>query len=851
MQSRFAGFLLIWQNKSGTTGSATVMPETVFTSLQDIHIQGNTDMKNKAVAPLLLIALLFSGILLLGGCESPEEKAANFAANGDRLFAEGKLDKARLEYRNALQLDRKLVPAWYGLARIADRKNDWKKAYAFYEKVVELEPKHLSSQLALGKLNVSLRKIDKAEKNSAAALEIAPEDPAAHALAAIVAYQRGDLDASRREADIVLKKEPGDADALVQLAVIAAKQGDTDAALAQLDKAIEHHPDDASLYRLKIVTLRREKRTDEALATYRELIRRFPKRGDFKKELAGLLATSGKVDEAEKLLRERIATATDETRAIIDLSIFLRRYRTPELAEKELSRHVGEDSDPTLSMALAELYMVDEKKDRAKAIYQRLIERHGSDDIGLKARNRLATLELSENHRNQAAKLADEVLAVDKENFDALLIRGRIELAEGKDDRAISDIRAALKADPNDFEALHLLARTHMKAGRWPLAKSYYVRAIQARPRDKRIATEYLQMLLKQRDFDEAAQVLEAVLKTRPKDPELLSAMVIASIGQKNWKRAAQYLERLHSVIGDTPQYQRLRGLVAQGDGRIDDRIDAFEQVLQSDPGDLLALTNLLNAYLDSGRADDAGKLLDKVIAQHPNKSQPWLLKGQLEARRQHWKDAARAYRKAIDLDPRSRQAYQALVDLLRARAKDDEAITFLDQARRKNPDNPLPLELLGELFARTGQTDRAIEVYQQLVALQPDNDIAANNLASLLGDTRQDTNSLELARKTAQRFADSDNPFFRDTLGWLELRLGNTKKALELLKPTVEARPDVAVFHYHLGMAYLRNGDHYIGRRELAKAVEMGQAAPFPGLQEAKRTLNTLSNEPAPADAG
>jgi cellulose synthase operon protein C len=60
----------------------------------------------------------------LVACSSPEEKAAAYVESGDLLLQEGNLDKATLEYRNALQINQNLPDAWYGLARIYERKQE-------------------------------------------------------------------------------------------------------------------------------------------------------------------------------------------------------------------------------------------------------------------------------------------------------------------------------------------------------------------------------------------------------------------------------------------------------------------------------------------------------------------------------------------------------------------------------------------------------------------------------------------------------------------------------------------------------------------------------------------------------
>ena len=79
-----------------------------------------------------ITGIFFLIVLVLGaisGCSTPEEKSASHLANAEILLAENELQKARIEYANALQLNQNLPEAWYGLARIHEQRQEWKKAY--------------------------------------------------------------------------------------------------------------------------------------------------------------------------------------------------------------------------------------------------------------------------------------------------------------------------------------------------------------------------------------------------------------------------------------------------------------------------------------------------------------------------------------------------------------------------------------------------------------------------------------------------------------------------------------------------------------------------------------------------
>ena len=97
---------------------------------------------------------------------------------------------------------------------------------------------------------------------------------------------------------------------------------------------------------------------------------------------------------------------------------------------------------------------------------------------------------------------------------------------------------------------------------------------------------------------------------------------------------------------------------------------------------------------------------------------------------------------------------------------------------------------------------------------------IVANNLASLLADHRTDNASLEQAHRLAMMLRKSQVPFFKDTLGWVYYQRRDYKNALALLEEAAAALPGVPAVRYHLGMAYLADGQTEKGVEQFNTAL-------------------------------
>ena len=78
--------------------------------------------------------------VVLGACGSEETKRARFFDKGKALFEAGDYVKARLEFKNALQIDPKFAEAYYMLGMTELKEGNVKQAYGLFVKTVELDP---------------------------------------------------------------------------------------------------------------------------------------------------------------------------------------------------------------------------------------------------------------------------------------------------------------------------------------------------------------------------------------------------------------------------------------------------------------------------------------------------------------------------------------------------------------------------------------------------------------------------------------------------------------------------------------------------------------------------------------
>ena len=189
---------------------------------------------------------------LNSGCSSPEEKAASHVANADELFANGQLAKARVEYKNALQLNQNQPDAWYGLAQIHERNQQWTKAYDILIKIRDSNPRHMEGRILLAKILLASNQLDQALEDANDILELAPDDTRAHSIMAAIQFRLGNIETAKQSVEQALALDPGSQEAILMQASMLVSKEKYKESLGILDVALKANPDTVAFYLTKL-----------------------------------------------------------------------------------------------------------------------------------------------------------------------------------------------------------------------------------------------------------------------------------------------------------------------------------------------------------------------------------------------------------------------------------------------------------------------------------------------------------------------------------------------------------------------------------------------------------------------
>ncbi len=183
-------------------------------------------------------------------------------------------------------------------------------------------------------------------------------------------------------------------------------------------------------------------------------------------------------------------------------------------------------------------------------------------------------------------------------------------------------------------------------------------------------------------------------------------------------------------------------------------------------------------------------------------------------------------------------EAYELLARLYVSQGRLDRAIEQYETLAQRTPKPTGPRTMAAILHEKRGDRPKAKQVYEAIVAGDARAGIASNNLAWIYVDEGRLDDALRLARVAQEQL--KRRPEGDDTLGWVQLRRGVTADAIASFIRAVGRSPNNPVYHYHLGLAYLKIGDKARGRDELQRALTL--SPDFSGAQDARQQLSQTS---------
>ncbi|MEP7313465.1 MAG: tetratricopeptide repeat protein [Pseudomonadota bacterium] len=779
--------------------------------------------------------------LVLIGCTGAETRKARYISKGEALMAERSFAKARLEFRNALQIDPKDSHLQVLAAQAAEQVGEYREAATLYRAAITDEA-NIDARTGLAKLYVLSGATDDAIKLVDDGLSKAPRDAGLLTMRGATKMQRGDLAGAREDAEAALAIAPEMEDAAALLASLHVQQGDRGGGIAVLEQAAKRRPQSLDLpVALAQLYLASDQRP-AAEAQLKKVIGLEPQQLKHRYRLAQFYMLGDEVDAAEATLREAVRVSPGDTEAKLALANLIATRRSFEAGEQSLIALTAEDSrNVQLRMGLGRFYETHGRIDKAEQVYRAIVADADAGSRALEARNRLAAIALSANRSDDARDLLEQILKASPRDNEALAMRAQLLLSSGDAARAIVDLRAVLRDQPNSQPLLRALAQAYRANGDAGLAEEALRTAARANPRDIQTRLALARLLIDSNRADEAQPVVDQLVADQPGDVPALEAAFRVQMARRDFGGARRSAAAIRKLQPDSFTGHYLAGLVEQADGKLDAARTALEKATELAPEKTEPLAALLRVDLAQQQPARALQRIDAAIARYPRSAVVYQLKADTLTALRRWDEAISVSTEASTLAPKAWSPYRSRGRAQWEAGRVDQAVAAYRAGIEATDGAPMLVTDLATLHERAGQFDAAIAEYEGWLKREPGAEIAANNLAMLLVTHRAE-NAAALARalEISKRFETSNTPALLDTYAWVRYARGEYAQAVPSLQRAVDLAPRIAVFRARLGLAQKAAGQRDAARKNLESALS-GNAR-FAGLEQARAALADLN---------
>lgn len=324
---------------------------------------------------------------------------------------------------------------------------------------------------------------------------------------------------------------------------------------------------------------------------------------------------------------------------------------TLDAPEKTITESKKEPEDPPNVKFVKQLQALLNKGDTKGAIeHFASIPSDLKDDIELK--NLLGALYYSDAQYDNAIATAEEILAIEPANMDALELISMCNKAKGDRKAYKESSDRILAVDPYNASVNIQKAEEYVLSKKYKLARDSYKKALRGEPDNTDALFGYAQMCYYTDDVKTAGENFQKILDKEPENAAALAYMGKLAYDDENYLRATKFVQEALKQDPTNYDYWMDYGTYLRYQGKFDDAAKAWIKATQLDPSYFLAYAYLAGNYDDLEQWDAALENYHKVIETNPKYFYAYESTAILEYRARNYENAITYFTKTYEFSP-------------------------------------------------------------------------------------------------------------------------------------------------------------------------------------------------------
>jgi serine/threonine protein kinase/cytochrome c-type biogenesis protein CcmH/NrfG len=335
----------------------------------------------------------------------------------------------------------------------------------------------------------------------------------------------------------------------------------------------------------------------------------------------------------------------------------------------------------------------------------------------------------------------------------------------GNTEKAIDLYLAALKSEPNDALAQAGLARAYWRKyedtseSKWAdEANNTSAKAMTINANLAQVQATAGMIHAAQGKFDVGMQELQKAVELDPRSADAHGALANAYRKQGRTEDARKEFQQAMDLDDENWRWPYLMGAMQIDTGDFKGAESSLKTAQEKTPENARVLYNLGIVYLKEARLDEAQKVLEKSVKLDA-RADPIMALGQVFYRQNDFTNAIATYKRATIVAPDQFDSWGNLAEAYKADGKheDDAAATFkraaalAEEAKKRTPDDPYAISMLGKYYASLHEIDRALPLMRKAIVLAPKDPDTAESVAEAYEVMGMRKDALEFLAKALQ----------------------------------------------------------------------------------------------------
>lgn len=469
-------------------------------------------------------------------------------------------------------------------------------------------------------------------------------------------------------------------------------------------------------------------------------------------------------------------------------------------------------------------------REAAEASFRKVIELAPTRALGYAD---MGVLMFQMGQAEKAAGFFRSALQRDPDNFTARLGLGTILLESNQAGEAADPLGAAWKSNPRNFRAGYEYALALRELKRSKEAREVLLKL--GAPAQPGFAAKYYALsgatAEDLQDWSAAAWDYTRAYRFDPGQIEIYSSWVRAAVKSSDLK-AIRALPAAPEGLSAEQHFSL--GILFSSAGSFSQAIPEFKAALQADPANDAAAYNLALSYQQSGNIKEAINVIQAASQQKPSAALYNLL-ASLEEGTGNYVQAARDFKRAVDLNPENEEYYFDLGIEYLSHYTFQPALEVFQVGNRKFPASLREKVGLGYAHYGLHHYPEAENAFLDAIEINPSSpaSVAAwNTLASFLTPDGYQKISSRLRQLAA------NNPSSAEALYYCGVSIfqsgegmgkpADLEAAAEYLKRALKLKPDFVPTHLQLGTLYASQNDFEKAIPQFLEAIRIDPASPM-----------------------